>query len=681
VDRDKQNATRSDDVASPVEWPPRARLVAALALAALVAVVFWNALPNGFHLDDQYHVVDNPGIQRVWPPWRHFVEPRTISTLDRIVQYRPLLPLTLSFSYALTDQDPAGFRAWNIALQAAAAVLVFLFLQALLAAAGWRTSRTGIRADWVALAAAIFAVHPVAGVPVNYICARDLLLAQVFLFASLLTYFRMRARGETAWRWAVVLGLFALALLSKTHVAAAPALVLALEWTVLGERLTAWRPWGRAALYGGVVAAFFAWTRFGLQFSDWNQAMAGSSDAASSYLLTQLRLHWLHYLPNFAWPFAIRLAPDVGRATGWMDVAAWAGLALVIGSIAMAFAWRRRSPATAAAVLGYWILQIPESSVFPLHLVVSDYRPYAGSPFLFLLVALALAACLRRPWWHLTAAALVLYFSLASVVLNRVWRTGETLWTHSVAHGGDALAHHNLAMSIAERDDPRVRRHLEEAIRRSPNFVLAHLNLGLWLIQHGQVAAGLAECERARQFEPEWAQTHYWLAKAYGRLGRRAEAAAASTRAATLDPDNRMYLKQAAYDAQAAGDFVGSLAFTGRLKALGMEDPETLFLEGFARQKTGDLPGAVAAYRAYLLQDPRHAQVLFNLAHALMTLGQYPEAVIRFEETLKLRPDYREVHLHLATCYERLNRSELAAREQALFGFHHKVTESTKSEE
>lgn len=678
--RDKQNSSRSVNAVAPVEWPPRGRLVAALALAALAAAVFWNALPNGFHLDDQYHVVDNPGIQQVWPPWRHFVNPRTISTLDRIVQYRPLLPLTLSFSYALTGQDPAGFRAWNIALQVAAAVLVFFFMRALLATAGWRASRTGIRADWVALAAAvIFAVHPVAGVPVNYICARDLLLSQLFLFASLLVYLRMRVRGETAWRWAAVLGLFALALLSKTHVAVAPALILALEWTVRGERLTAWRPWGRAALYGAVVAAFFAWTRFGLQFSDWSQAMAGPPGAAATYALTQLRLHLVHYLPNFAWPFAIRLAPDVGRAAGWMDGAVWAGFVLVIGSVVLAFAWRRRTPAAAAAVLGYWILQVPESSVFPLHLVVSDYRPYAGSPFLFLLAALALAACLRRPWWHLAAAALTLYFSLASVAMNRVWCTGETLWTHSVAYGGDALAHHNLAMSIADRDDPRVRHHLEEAVRRSPNFVLAHLNLGLWLIQHGQVEAGLAECERARRLEPDWAQTYYWLARAHSRLGRRAEAAAASARATTLDPDNRMYLKQAAYDAQAAGDFVGSLAFTGRLKALGMEDAETLFLEGFARQKTGDLPGAVAAYRAYLLQDPRHAQVVFNLAYALMNLGNYPEAIIRFEEVLKLKPEYREVHFHLAACYERLNRPELAARERALYGLHH--TEVTKSGE
>jgi len=71
--------------------------------------------------------------------------------------------------------------------------------------------------------------------------------------------------------------------------------------------------------------------------------------------------------------------------------------------------------------------------------------------------------------------------------------------------------------------------------------------------------------------------------------------------------------------------------------------------------------------------------VVFNLAYALMNLGNYPEAIIRFEEVLKLKPEYREVHFHLAACYERLNRPELAARERALYGLHH--TEVTKSGE
>ena len=41
----------------------------------------------------------------------------------------------------------------------------------------------------------MFAVHPVAGLPVNYLTARDLLLMQGFAAASRGVYVRMRARG------------------------------------------------------------------------------------------------------------------------------------------------------------------------------------------------------------------------------------------------------------------------------------------------------------------------------------------------------------------------------------------------------------------------------------------------------------------------------------------------------
>jgi hypothetical protein len=37
-------------------------------IAAATTLVFWNALPNAFALDDFYLVVDNPAIETFWPP-------------------------------------------------------------------------------------------------------------------------------------------------------------------------------------------------------------------------------------------------------------------------------------------------------------------------------------------------------------------------------------------------------------------------------------------------------------------------------------------------------------------------------------------------------------------------------------------------------------------------------------
>ena len=73
----------------PGSWRPRA--VALLVL--LPVAVFASSLDNGFHLDDFYRIVDNPGIRQVAPMGRHFTDPSTNAWLPRLVQYRPLLPL------------------------------------------------------------------------------------------------------------------------------------------------------------------------------------------------------------------------------------------------------------------------------------------------------------------------------------------------------------------------------------------------------------------------------------------------------------------------------------------------------------------------------------------------------------------------------------------------------------
>src|SRR4030042_2137666 len=67
-------------------------------LAARVVLVYSNTLSNGFHLDDYYMIVKNPGITRVQPLGRHFLDPGTMSSLKSLQQYRPLPPPTLSLT-------------------------------------------------------------------------------------------------------------------------------------------------------------------------------------------------------------------------------------------------------------------------------------------------------------------------------------------------------------------------------------------------------------------------------------------------------------------------------------------------------------------------------------------------------------------------------------------------------
>lgn len=626
----------SNDVRAAATRSRWTEWLVALGIALACAAVFANALPNAFALDDQFRVVDNPGIERFWPPWRHFVEPRTMSTLARITQYRPLLPLTLSINYAVSGASVVGYHLGNLALQIVASLLgFFLCVELLRHWAALPLAQSPVLAI-AGFAALLFAVHPVSGVAVNYISARDLLLMQVFFLAMLLAYARMRRLGETASRWATVIVLLALSLLAKTNLVVAPLIFLAFDLILARSALSDRRLWLRAGAATAVVAAFFLLTRLALGFSDLSQVT--QADASPfAYGLTQARVHLFHYLLHFVWPFPIRLLPyiDPGRIT---DYRVWLGLLFVLVTIVLAWRYRRTAPIVAFGIMIYWILMIPESSLLPLYQAAVDYRPYAGSLFLFLAVVALLVRFFGVYRSSLALAVFSLYIGAASIVSNAHWRTGERLWSHSVAYGGDAVAHLNLAMSIADRHDPRVRAELEESLRLEPNYALAHIDLCVLQLELGETAAGLERCEYAARIAPSWPQAHYWLAFAYRRLGRPREAAASSARAAEIDPDNLRYPYEAARDAQAVQDWAASLRLAELVRQRDPSYQEIAFVHGVALQMVGRTQEAIDEYAQFLRTHPEHAPATLNTGYALASLGRCSEAIPYFERTLALRP-------------------------------------------
>lgn len=667
--------TRAARATARALWP---EWLVGAAIVLVCLLVFRNTLHNTYALDDYYRVVDNPGIQQFWPPARHFVEPRTMSTLDRITQYRPLLPLSLSIDYAIGGNSVVTHHVGNLLLQIVASLLAFLLALELLR--HWTAvlpgSRLKTRLEFVPMsdtkivmvagfAAVLFAIHPVSGIAVNYVSARDLLLMQVFFLGALLAYARMRRLGENVNRWNIVLALLALSLLSKTNLVIAPLLWIAFDVLLARDSLRDRRVWLRASAVAAVVVAFFVVTRLMLGFSDLQHVLqAGGSWL--TYALTQARLHLFHYLPHVWWPFPIRLLPQI-EPGNTQDFRVWLGIVFLLATLALAWRLRRSTPLVAFCIVAYWILMVPESSFLPFHQVAADYRPYPASIFLFLALCLTAVRFLSARRSALVLGFFTLYLAAISTAMNRHWRTGETLWSHSVNHGGDPIAHMNLAMSIADRSDPRVRQNLEEALRLNPNYVLAHINLCLLQVELGETD-GLKRCEHAVQLQPDWAQSHYWLATAYQRAGRPWDAMHASLRAVQLDPNNVEYHYQAALDAQRVRDWTGSLEHVHQVRARVVNYKELGFVRGFALQMLRRNEEAVVEYRRQLATIPNHVQVTFNTGYALMALGRCAEAGGYFEKTLELRPGYAEARYYLDRCRRTLaaaTRSEVRLADRA----------------
>ncbi len=232
-----------------------------LLLVVLPDLVYVNTLHNDYHLDSIYRVQQNAELEPLWPPWRFFTDRRTGSTISTIAEYRPMMPLSHAFDIAVSDtfgiDRLVGFHFGNIAVHIATGILLYLLFRELL------TWRSGLnlpqrRLQDIAFAAALlFAVHPVSGVPVNYIAGRDLLLMMLFLTASLLVYANLRRRGDSVGRWCTVLGLLALSLLSKANAIMAFAIVFLFEYLLMRTRLTDWRLWARVAAFGAATVGYF----------------------------------------------------------------------------------------------------------------------------------------------------------------------------------------------------------------------------------------------------------------------------------------------------------------------------------------------------------------------------------------------------------------------------------------
>jgi hypothetical protein len=649
--------------------PPRFRRPFDLALIVLAAgVAFHNVFSNSFHLDDFYRIVGNPGIQQVHPFWRHFVDPSTITTLPRITNYRPLLPLTFSLNYWWGGEATAGYHAVNLAFHIVSSVLVYVLIQQLAAFPRLDSTRNaaGSVRPAALIAALLFAVHPLSGIVVNYVSARDLAMMQTFLLASLVCYVWMRARGrDVAIGWAVSLAFAALSILSKTNALALPALIAVFELTVARVPWRSVAPWRRAAIFAVVPATFFLWTRVVLRFSELEYVLGDEAGGTPAYVLAQARAH-LVYLFNFAWPTNMRLMPLLVPPSHWFDPAVAAALAVLVASLFAAWRTKTSHPAIAFCLLAYWILMALESSLVPFYHLRVDYRPYPSSAFLFGALAIAAVAWLPRRAVVAASLAAVVALTAASIRINRTWRTEEAVWTHSVERGGNTVAHQSLATSIDNRRDPRIRVHLERALAIAPRNILAHVNYGLHLIELGEKGEGLAHVKQGVALGQELAQPHYWLAVAYEAVEMPGPAADEALEATALEPANLLYAYEAGRMAQNAGRFDESIVALRSVLARQERYKEAKFLEAFALQQAGALRESVAAYRRFLTWQPDHSQAHFNLAHALMTKGDCAAAIREFNRTLALRPGYREVHLYLSKCYELTGDLPRAAAERRL---------------
>lgn len=502
-----------------------------LASALIVLAATWTSvLDLGFIWDDDDYVVRNPllddaaGLRRIW------FEPGATP------QYYPLVFTSFAAERALFGDGARAHHVTNVALHLLSAFMLWTVLTRLRIPGGW-------------FAAALFLVHPVAVESVAWITERKNVLSLAFALAATLAWLTFDERGVARRRaYALMVGLFVCALLSKTVTSVLPIVFLLLAWarrgTISRRDVRPVLPLVLLSLCAGFVTAsveqrhvFKDVFTLGLQPLD-RVLLAGR---ALWFYLSQLTL------PRdivFCYP---RFVIDSNDTIAYLYPAGFVAVTILL------FLLRHRVGRwPVVALLAYAALLAPALGfvdVYPMiySFVADHFQYHASAAFLALL-----AACACRITRGLQSVA---RGALAAAVLGALaWQTHgligdyqdeETLWRATMARNPDAImAPNNLALIEHERGDDAAALQLVtqaaeiEPVRAHP-FVLAltYYNVGWSLIENDRAGEARGWFERSIATHPSYLDAYSMLARRMLADGQREEAIATLERALAIRPD------------------------------------------------------------------------------------------------------------------------------------------------
>ena len=509
------------------------RTLLAIALFAAAALVHARALDLGFtNWDDDDYVIRNAGIERLDAARvREMFRPTSVV----VGNWAPVTILSLAVDYALWERRPFGYHLTNLLLHAIAVVLLFLLLDRILARGNPGTSPAP-----AAIAAALFAIHPVQVESVAWVAERKNVLGMSLFLAAFLAW--LRAAGSR-WRpgaYAAFLLLYAAALLAKAQAVILPPLLLLYEWI---ERPPP-RPSAQRcaalllpafALAVGVGLVTIAAQQSGAQMRPTHD-FAGSVATAPTLVLG--------YVKDLLLPMsrAAILQRPIYRTPGApVPVATWL---VIIAWVAAVLAGRRERPHRAFFSLWFLGALAPVLNFVPLGVLAADRYQYWASPGLFALAGLWTSrAWTRLKSWRrgfLAALGTAVLVMLAALTVARVevWKDAVTLWSDAVRKAPeDPVVRTNLssALIVAGRSGEAIA-HLRHALLREPRSFRLRINLGVALLNLGRVEEAILEGRAATGLNPKLPEAWLLYGTALEMRGRRAEAIDAFRRVTELRP-------------------------------------------------------------------------------------------------------------------------------------------------
>ncbi len=293
----------------------RVYFAGALVLVAIVFLTYHPGLRMGFYLDD-YNYLERAGRTDWSNAFVQIFDPRL-----QTMWYRPLQAIQFFLEFQLFGGNSNPYHFVNVGFHALNVLLLYALV--------WRISQ---RWQMGLLSGLFFATFPVYASGVNWIGIVDP-LATIFYLLGIWFWWAYLEKSD-GWHYALTLGAFVLALLSKQVSITLPLVLFLVEWLLRRDSPSIPRTIRRYAPFA-VVALGFGLVQYVTQSTHTFAGVFGwQLGTTMAFILTQ-------YLVLFFFPWGVFPSLDLNLVqVGDVFSYAWAALAI----LAFAFvAWQKRS--------------------------------------------------------------------------------------------------------------------------------------------------------------------------------------------------------------------------------------------------------------------------------------------------------------------------------------------------
>src|SRR5438105_2824644 len=479
----------------------RITIAVCIFLTAIVWVVFGQTLGHDFvNFDDDRYVYENPEVSRGLTidglKW--------LLTHSHASLWHPLTTLSHMTDCQIYGLKAGGHHFTNVVLHNIGVVLLFLVFRGMTGCI-WRS----------AFIAAIFAIHPMRVESVAWVAERKDVLSGVFFMLTLGAYLHY-TRAPSLSRYVTMSIFLVCGLMSKATFVTVPLVLLLLDYWPL-QRASDFRAWQGLAIEKIPLFVLSAAASLATLFAQ-TVTMASLDQLPVLPRLKNAVASLIAYIRQIFWPtdLAVFYPHPHDQLNIWIVVTA---AALVIAITLVAIFVRQKHPYVFVGWFWYLLLLVPVLGIVQAGLQARadrfTYLPHIGITMLLTWMCADLTQRWQNRQIILTSAAT--FVIAASMILaykqTTYWRDSISLWEHALAVTPDnQTARQNLAAAlwtkgrIAESHQhsrAAAIAHARTTLRDLPFEVPTHNDLGVLLVQNGDVRGGIEQWEISLQLDPD----------------------------------------------------------------------------------------------------------------------------------------------------------------------------------